>query len=44
MNERGIMWYQSSRGTEDDETGEGSLSILIVLFERWEISSMNATE
>jgi hypothetical protein len=31
------------RETEGKEKGEGSLSILIVLIERWEISSMKAT-
>ena len=37
------MWYLKSRETEDFEKGEGSLNVLIVLFERWEISSMKAT-
>jgi hypothetical protein len=32
-----------SRETEGKETGEGSLSILIVLVEGWRISSMKAT-
>lgn len=32
-----------SRGTEDKEKDEGSLSTLIVLIEGWEISSMKAT-
>lgn len=32
------------RKTEGKEKGEGSLSILIVLIERWEIGSMKATE
>jgi hypothetical protein len=31
------------RETEGKEKGEGSLSILIVLLERWRISSMKAT-
>lgn len=35
--------YLLSRETEDREKGGGSLSILIVLTEEWEISSMKAT-
>ena len=33
-----------TRETEVEGTGEGSLSILIVLKERWEICSKKATE
>ncbi len=32
-----------SRETEDNEKGEGSLSLFIVPIERWEISSVKAT-
>ncbi len=39
-----IVVVSKSRETEDNEKDEGSLSILIVLFERWEISSMKATK
>ncbi len=33
-----------SRETEDDEMGEGSHSLFMVPFERWEISSVKATK
>ena len=37
-------WYLSSRETEEPEKDEGSLSISIVPFERWEISPMKASK
>ncbi|MBW6501285.1 MAG: hypothetical protein K0B05_07830 [Bacteroidales bacterium] len=39
-----IVVVLKTRETEVNEKGEGSLSILIVPIERWEISSMKATK